>query len=229
MGGTVQTAGGHRRRSTTVAAAVVAALVLALTPTPPASAHTVLTVAFTATVQLGSGYDAACVTTSKLCPVFFPGLVGVQFGPKGEPDPEVHPGGNRTTYAVTSNACVAAGAAVNEATTSPVEAGTCSLATSGWVNGFCGLSEALTTGTLVTPTAGVGTARSFAVLLEVTDAGGVAYLTGLVAQGGRLGNLHGVGAITAVPEPGVPVGNNCLAKTATRFVLTATVAVKLLD
>lgn len=209
--------------------AVVAALVPALAPTPPASADTVLTVAFTATVQLGSGYDTPCVTTSKLCPVFFPGLVGVQFGPKGEPDPEVHPGGNRTTYAVMSNACAAAGATVGEGSTAPAEAGTCTLTTSGWVNGFCGLSEAQTTGTLVTPTTGMGTARSFAVLLEVTDVGGVAYLTGLVAQGGRLGHLHGVGIITAVPEPGVPVGNNCLAKTATRFTLTATVAVKLLD
>lgn len=220
-------AGGSKTLAVVMSAAAMA--VSALVPTSPAAAATAATVALTADVVLGSGLDAPCVTTSKFCPATFPGLVGVQFGPKGDPDPELHPGGNRVTYSIGSTACLAAGLHAGEAGKSPVGAGTCSLSASGWVNGFCGLSETTVTGSLVVPATGVGAPQSLPVLLELTDAGGVVLITGLTAKGGDLGNVHGIGTITAVPTPGVPPGNSCLAKTATRFTLAATLAMKVLD
>ncbi|MDQ3756629.1 MAG: hypothetical protein M3394_02120 [Actinomycetota bacterium] len=198
-------------------------------PPTAASAATAGAASFVGTVATGGPLDWPCVTTSKPCPATFPGLVGVQFGPKGEPDIDVHPGGNRVTFSLATTACALATANGGEADKSPVEGGTCSLVLSGFVYGYCGLSEAMATGTLTGPIGGVGTTQSMPVLVELTDVGGLVVLSGQIGKSGDLGNLHGVGVMAAVPEAGVPPGNNCLAKSATRFTLAADVAVKILD
>jgi hypothetical protein len=208
---------------------VVLSAVGSIGPPAPASAATLETVALVAAVTNSRALNWPCITTSKLCPATFPGLVGIQTGPKGEPDVDLHPGGNRVTTSISSTACALTGANVQEGSKAPVEAGACTVAASGTTTGFCGLSETQVTGTLAGPTGGVGSSQSRSMLLELTDVGGVVYISGIIAKAGNLGNVHGVGTLEAVPTPGAPPGNSCLAKTATRFTLATTLAVKVVE
>lgn len=217
--------------------------------TPPAQATTVGAVVFTGTATLDGplGYPCADSTQPDLnfpkCPQgTLPGSGGsplilttnslpldilditnplsitttVELGQL----PYIH-GGNARGVSFGSLVCVTAGVNVLKPgkPTTHANAG-CSIAASGTVRGWCGLSTGKTTGTA---TDGLG--QTYAIDTHFYGVGSMLFVNGHYTKAnGDKGWVRGVVNATPPPGPGTPPTNSCSSKTATTFIVTGAVA-----
>lgn len=100
---------------------------------------------------------------------------------------------NQSTIDLTTKTCIGAVANHNKLNKTAADAGSCGIAGSGTVWGYCGLSTGTVSGAIATTT------NVYAFTVKVTGVGGVLKLTGFVTLQTSVGWVSGV--VTVFPDP----------------------------